>query len=261
MPEQIIWIGEKQLVLEPDKPDVEDLAKRQGAMMRFTEMQDRRTVMLPLEAIIEAGSEILAPPSGKNYLDDTYHLFSDIWQKLINQPELPESQAAEKAFKNLKNQVLVELGNGEDPKDFQNFLKAYGPNGYIGIDTINRLRSDRVRRVEDYGNIMYHDTDKGDPLEGALIYGDVLRVISRLPDNSVSLTMNGLDSGFVHMDTPYGQRLMQEIIRVLHPRGIVFGYTPEAGILSELAAQPSIKSIQPTMPEYGIYFMQKTGVK
>ena len=257
MSEQVIWIGEKQLELEPAKPEYDPDIVRQAQMTEFEELKTRRLGDMSLELILRSFGEEKVEPTGKAYLDEPYKFYSDVWQKMQKQPKLPESQEADRCFRNLRHKIILDLGNGEDPTNFQHLLSAYNPAGYIGVDVINRLNPDRNPKKEDYGDIMYYDTDKDDVLEGALIRGDLLRVTSRLPPNSVSVAIHGLDNIIVHMETPYGQRLLEEVLRILDPRGIVFGLTVEQGILVELSKRPEMKVLEPTIPEKGIYLLSK----
>lgn len=257
MSEQIIWIGERKLALKPENPEISSYVADQTVFTKFEDAKLHRIPKLPLDLVIEALGEEQEQKTGKKYLDQPFEFYSDVWTRMLEQPELPESQDLDKQFQKLSNQIIFDLGNGPNPRLFQATLKKYNPTGYVGVDTVNRLNTRRSPRETDYGHVAYYDTDAGDILEGALIRGDSLRVASRLPDNSVSVAINGLDNIIVDMQTPYGERLLEEVQRIMHPRGLVFGFTAEEGLLVELSKQDSIKQERPTMPEYGIYVFSK----
>jgi hypothetical protein len=206
--------------------------------------------------------------------------FSDIKEKIDQwfeipdkAPQAPYAQLWEnmkdgeglKQLARLRGQTVLDLGNGQTTVVFQRFIKKFGAKAYIGVDSRNALGSGRRREhIDGFGEVAHLDAEQGDPLEGVLVRGDLLRVATRLPDNSVSVALNGIDNFIVNTASPYGQRLSDEIKRILHPDGLIFGLQSQAGLLSDLLGDESLSGLNLPLqsgldlrPESGFYLMSK----
>ena len=118
----------------------------------------------------------------------------------------------------LSEKMLVDLGAGRDRGRIQNMAQRLGAKIYIGVDKFFPYKErEEINSDQDlsYG-------EKQEDMQVATIKGDMLDFLSRLPDNSVCITMNGIDIDMVTSEA-YINALVKEIIRVLHPSGIAFG--------------------------------------
>ncbi|HSX05624.1 MAG TPA: hypothetical protein VLF69_04105 [Candidatus Saccharimonadales bacterium] len=180
--------------------------------------------------------------------------------------ELPHNRALrDRALARLAGMPVVDLGCGgpESTDPFQAFIKPFNPKLYVGVNHVATYGYRPWHEVPQFGIVTPFSADYGDPLPGAIVRGDMLRVLSRLPDNSISIALNGIDRAILPPDLPYGKAVAAEITRVAHPEGLVFGVTLNGGILSTLAEAESFTGaavpieIANTTAADGFYFLQK----
>ena len=107
----------------------------------------------------------------------------------------------------LKGKVLVDLGSGIDNSIFRLAI-ATDPSVFIGVDKFA-------------GRDLSHLSEEGG-MQAAGAKSDMLDFISRMPDNSANVTINGIDMNIIG-EEKYHEALIREIIRVLPAGGIVFG--------------------------------------
>lgn len=129
---------------------------------------------------------------------------------------------------------VIEPGCGPEPRKFHHLLGSYKPSDYIGIDQGVNLSGRPTVSVPEAGRLATLSANQGDPLTGMVVAGDMLNVISRLPDHYGSYVINGVDNSLIKSGSPYGQALMREIYRTTEPGGIIAGITFAGGILTEL---------------------------
>jgi hypothetical protein len=189
--------------------------------------------------------------------------YSETFVGLMVNKGNPKVAEADRELQRLRGQIVLDLGNGRNPKLLQGFLTQYGIKAYLGVDTHNILGQNHgLRRVEKFGDFIYLDKQSGDIVDGALVRGDMLRVASSLPDESVSIALCGIDNYVVNTQSPYGMRLVEEVYRISNPAGLIFGIQGpkvSGGILNELIKKPDIQEIGPDFP--GFIFLRKNTVK
>ena len=118
-------------------------------------------------------------------------------------------------FKRFNSQVVLDLGAGNDSK-FYNSVSDFDINGYIGVELFHEERLlDGLRNSFNSKKIPF-----------AVVREDMLNFLKRIPDNSVSVHISGIDE-IIIPDISYHKKVIQEISRVLHPRGV---YTESQGI-------------------------------
>lgn len=138
----------------------------------------------------------------------------------------------------LKNSVLVDLGCGEFL--MESLASQFGAKGYIGVDKyfargqlpidptknqIEELIAARPNFKASVAEARLHGTDVG------FTRADMLDFVSRLPENSVNFTLNGIDiqilgnelSRSENIMDNYRQTLAKEILRATRQNGIIFG--------------------------------------
>lgn len=242
MHEQSLWIGEEQLGLKPPEPNLDKLAdehfsKRakteQAALFLAADLRDKSGV---------ADTELLKGDI-MTLLDAPHSHYSVHWEKALEEKFVHHNEIIT-LLAGLKDQVVLDVGCGPVSQDFQSFLSRFGSRGYIGVDTHSYFGPGRnIRRLDGLGDAVYLDEADGDKLDGIVIKGDMLRLVSRLPDGSVSIALNGIDEYVANTESPYGQRLAAEIKRVLDPNGMIIGITGNGGVLDMLAADPDFQTV------------------
>lgn len=119
----------------------------------------------------------------------------------------------------LNGEVLVDLGAGEC-FNMAAPLSLYGVSKYLAVnkgdwsklydselETLEYTRFERDNRSMD----IYSTED------------DMLNFVARIPDNSVSFMLNGIDSTVLGGNEEYCRSLTSEIVRATKPGGVVFG--------------------------------------
>jgi hypothetical protein len=131
-------------------------------------------------------------------------------------------------LKLFNGQVVVDLGAGHTASGYllSELMKA---RAYIGVDlyNTNSLNSDLEKldfpgdnkaaaslgnELKSYPGVQKHH------IPFSIVKDDMLSFLKRLPDNSVSITMSGIDRSVIE-DVPYRQDVLKEIERVLDPNG------------------------------------------
>ncbi|MBI5530259.1 MAG: hypothetical protein HY918_02040 [Candidatus Doudnabacteria bacterium] len=154
-----------------------------------------------------------------NKISTPYSFKTTEWlqdQHLLQQ--FPEIQKDRDYIKGrLSSSVLVDLGGGRSL--MKTVAKSYGSLGYINTD----LNSESDEVVDPFSKegqeILLNGTDE---FRSVLVKMDMLDFVSRLPDNSVNFTANGIDN-FIIGRGKYNNALAKEITRTLKPGGIIFG--------------------------------------
>lgn len=152
-------------------------------------------------------------------LDTSYG--SSVAEGLTDSPHIFETgntttEEVEKIFLTLKERVrgkiLVDLGSGTN-NSMERLAEALEASVYVKIDKFF-LNPKLINPTE------IVRTKQGMQITGAI--SDMLDFLSKLPDNSVCLTINGID-GLVIRNNEYHEALVREIVRVLVAGGAVFG--------------------------------------
>ena len=116
----------------------------------------------------------------------------------------------------LKDQIVVDLGVGYSYPVLLPFLKEIGVKEFIGIE---KFLGENSSEYIDY----IKEEIRKQKISGDYLMDDLLVFLSKLPDNSVSIIMNGIDS-YVIDSGRYWDKLYKELCRVTHSKGIVTGY-------------------------------------
>ncbi len=148
----------------------------------------------------------------------------------------PTKELRDSWLNRLAGAPLLDLGCGslEGSESFRSFVAQYRPSAYMGVDHITSYGDQPSVDVAEFG-IVTPLPEADDALPGLMVHGDILEVLSRLPDNSVNIALNGVDEWLMPAGGAYGQAVTQEIIRVARPGGLVFGVTLAEGVLKALA--------------------------
>jgi hypothetical protein len=122
----------------------------------------------------------------------------------------------------LAGKILVDLGGGES-RSMESLAQMLGVSVYIRVDVYFQSSL-----VDEHGRLA--DRGKMEPDGEMMVYhvkSDMLEFLSRLPDSSVCVTINGIDMSVIHSEA-YHQALAKEIVRVLAPDGVIFGRLSES---------------------------------
>ncbi|OGG74173.1 hypothetical protein A3A40_00380 [Candidatus Kaiserbacteria bacterium RIFCSPLOWO2_01_FULL_54_20] len=136
----------------------------------------------------------------------------------------------------LRGNILVDLGGGRLCR-MLSVAGMYDSSAYINVDsyiaggfgdlpydpTKNQYKAFYEHRSGLPGWVQPQHFPHTEP---AIVNADMLDFVSRLPDNSVNFTMNGIDYDILGegaLNIKYQWFLAGEIIRTLRPGGIIFG--------------------------------------
>ena len=130
--------------------------------------------------------------------------------------ELRKSPRLRKFFKSFAGQVVVDIGPGNalSGYDIALFSKA---KAYVGVEPYEFIRNlEQMLAVADKMLVT-----PSPQIPRTAIQADALSFFRRLPDKSVSIFASQLESVMVQR---YSDDLVQEIERVLHPKGVFIEY-------------------------------------
>ncbi len=159
--------------------------------------------------------------------------------------KVPSEKLAEslKFFEeHLKGNVLIDLGCGTS-ENMIKFAQKCGAQTYIGVDKqafgsygslYNLLPKERLFNELNKDNPRYELNSEGKPMRVMLVSADMLDFVSHLKNESVCVTISGVD-GYVIKADGYMEALCKEIARVIKKDGVVFG--ANADVLNDLAWQ------------------------
>ncbi|MBI3420900.1 MAG: hypothetical protein HY006_02450 [Candidatus Sungbacteria bacterium] len=144
----------------------------------------------------------------------------------------PDNKQFKEAFSNLKDQVVVDLGAGSNPRGYYiaNSAKA---KGYIGVEPnfYRELAGSLVKNIDPKKNkhIGWEGGMEVKPqyhlnkIPAVVVREDMLSFLKRLPDNSVSILCSGVDGFVLSNERNYRGEVAKEIVRVLSPNGVYIG--------------------------------------
>lgn len=135
--------------------------------------------------------------------------------------------------KHLAGKVLVSLGAVETP--LSGALAETPPKVIINVDRYDDRIGPREAPLDPY----MVTTVKHEPNSAVEwnVKADLLDFVSRLPDNSVNLQLDGIDTVIID-DERFHRMLAQELIRVLRPGEILLGNHVDA--FDEVARDPRL---------------------
>jgi SAM-dependent methyltransferase len=256
---QSLWLGEKELELVPMAPELGNVINQHA---EDRQSKDDRAVWMA--DMIKQNMEGLEDEV-KKFKNAPFTPYAHLWLAMLTKGPEKEIHSIDRLLKKLNGQTVLDLGCGRNISEFQGLIKTYGARNYLGVETHYIFGASRAARpIEGLGDVTYLDDEDGDFMDGAIIRGDMLRAVSRLPDSSVSVALNGIDDYVANSQTPYGARLADEVKRVLHPKGVCIGITANGGVLKALKQDDSLKTEIVPVPgassdlSAGFYFISKT---
>lgn len=170
--------------------------------------------------------------------DCTVHSdYSQGWRRLLEtQPELRTLLA-----RTLRGDILLDLGGGipQQNSAVPDLAKEAGVRVYINVDRFAFLNEDVADNVNireatvDEGTKTYREllAEEYGPMEYICVAADLLAFLQRMPDNSCSISIHGIDDLIIR-DPQYHEVLKREIVRVCRPGGFILGC--ESGALDRL---------------------------
>jgi len=137
----------------------------------------------------------------RSYHSDKIELLSDEPRMSIVYNELSKKK---QNFDELKNQVLVDLGAGSFGQAYLTFAQEYGCKAYIAVEPI-------------FYEKLHMRLSQKPGISKAVIAEDMLTFLKRLPNNSVSFIISGVE----YLPRPkYINAVKEEIKRTLHKKGV-----------------------------------------
>lgn len=158
--------------------------------------------------------------------------------------------------KKTMGKILIDLGAGGGHR-MQDLAKKIGAKVYIKVD--KTFGKDET--PFDPSNDLSAGKMDGE-MQVVTIKDDLLDFISRIPDGSVCITINGINSSLIE-GGDYHDELAEEIGRAMHPDGVVFGRSSDC--LTILSRRFSVQRIREaklklvnTLGEFfNIHFLEK----
>lgn len=253
-------MAQETLIKNPDLEEPTELSL--GPSITLT-LQPRRLELEPLVAAERRSQAASVATLNDSNIQMDY---VDWWtgqKKHIWQPA--EKAIRDQQLARLEGQAVVDLGCGPNAAIFEQFLTTYGPAAYVGIDGHNHFEDRTHYKVPDFGEVAPLSQAQEDSLPGVLIKGGMLETLSRLPDGSVNVALNGIDTDVT--GSPYTEELVREIARITRPDGLVFGITLAGGVLQTLAEQQGFKVYKTPVNRMGpndkknFYFLAKESLQ
>lgn len=149
------------------------------------------------------------------------NLFFDITGKT---KEGDLSQEGMKYFKEkLQNGLLIDIGGGAGQL-MEAVAKKFGVDKYVNVDIcIGKPRdpyTGYIRTEKDFS--LLSEEERKQPMQGFDVSADMLDFVARIPNNSASFVINGIDM-YVLRTEEYRKALFNEIMRATKMGGILFG--------------------------------------
>lgn len=110
--------------------------------------------------------------------------------------------------------MIIDLGSAEDFRMFP-LARACGASTLVAVDRYNHSHAYR-------GHPELYEAATVDGVRRALVVGDMLDVLARLPNSCACICINGIDWTIID-DDRYLQALACEMARVCIPGGLLFG--------------------------------------
>ena len=215
---------------KPDSPSGPDSESSENALLGFDQeklrfLAEKKPVVYELLSHLKGGespyrgeiaemeSMMNAPSAGAQFADDTISIL-----RARENEATDEKTDREYLEHKLRGGILVDLGCGDGVMVYT--AEEYGAAGYIGVDKYQFNTRHQTRMFESNAKqieLMPRE------IESVKIQFDMLDFVSRLPDNSVNFTMNGIDEVIIHHGLPYQKVLAKEIARALKKGGVIFG--------------------------------------
>ena len=127
---------------------------------------------------------------------------------------LKDIETIREVFRRFKDQIVVDLGAGVTLDGYR-IVETTGAKAYIAVEPFN------ATPLKDEFNSPTNLAKKRLPdakhLKIAVVREDMLTFLKRLPDNSVSILVSGIDCMIIEEE--YGELVAAEIERVLDPNG------------------------------------------
>jgi hypothetical protein len=161
--------------------------------------------------------------------------------------ELPDfiqysSEDEQRAMKLFEGQIVIDLGAGTNENGIL-LSQELRAKAYVGVEPfshrvleyfVKNLDETREKKQKNVTSVPKKEFDAKRFLTSlpgfykhripySIVENDMLTFLKRLPDNSVSITMGGIDLTIIR-DPEYKKQVMQEIERVLSPQGAFLSY-------------------------------------
>ena len=234
---------------EIDFKDKENLLKELGNQIRFLEEKQRE-----IDKIIGDVSSIALRTPYIESLSDT-----------VLDERLP-TEIDKKIKQVIAGHILIDLGCGDlamlnfnevdwnniDSRRFGPMLAKYwGAAGYIGVDPYNLpedLDTASKEEIEDYEKNLFDVTG----MKISYKREDMLKFVSRQPDNSYCYLVSGIDDEIIEYDwekggesyKKYQNRLMQELYRTTSTPGVVIVHGGTISIIGGLMEELGFKHMR-----------------
>jgi len=141
--------------------------------------------------------------------------YSDNYKPMLILDERIGSPFAKEIEPFLQGNVLIDIGCGITPREIPKLASRMGVSKYVAVDP--NVSPDKLPFSNDVSQMIkaeFHQTDG-------------LSFLSRQPDNSANITINGIDYTIID-NAEYHTMLADEVARVIGTDHIVFGNTAPA---------------------------------
>jgi hypothetical protein len=132
----------------------------------------------------------------------------------------------------LNDQLLVDLGAGKSADGYR-LARIAGARGYIGIEAF--FEDELMARVEQ--EIFSAGNEEKRRIPASIISEDMLHALQRFPPHSVSVLASAIDVLVMHQSPTYLEKVGDEIVRILHPKGIFIKFESDispSGLVGEI---------------------------
>lgn len=190
---------------------------------------------------------------------------------------LKDKKAIDFLKSKIKGKILLDVGSGMSFKrgallpeywggesSVQRLAKKMGASVCIGVDKYTDTCEKATGKPTDPSFDLTRGKKIGKGTQVVMVSADILDFLSRLPDNSVCMTINGIDNRVIE-NQEYHQALAKEMMRVLAKDGLIFGVNSDSlGFIKEEIEKgsdnSSIKQVKSPKTSFDALFLKKEKV-
>ena len=167
-------------------------------------------ISVSYKKIMDGNGVVIGTSFDVNYAKFVYNIYKDAERYVKVGLKVEETNFVLSRLKNWENQIIVDLGAGSSKHGLM-LADVFKAKAYIGVEPFFYNQLER--------NLGFMNTK----IPCAVEREHMRSFLRRLPDDSVSVFVSGIDDAIVDNDD-YLTEVASEITRVLHPKGLFLSH-------------------------------------